>query len=58
MLEVGFPCSRCGVRSDVACKHRDASGPPREIVEPPQPKIYKPARYEGAGRNFRRVRSQ
>jgi hypothetical protein len=33
MLDPGFPCSYCGVRSDVACRHRPAE--PRIVVDLP-----------------------
>lgn len=28
------PCSRCGVRADVGCRHRPAAGPPPPAMDP------------------------
>lgn len=34
MIEPGFPCSYCGVRSDVPCRHRPAEAPRIAAPEP------------------------
>ena len=49
----GAPCVMCGVRPDVACRHRPASEewqPPKHANPAVDP--YKPKRGDGAGLNF------
>jgi hypothetical protein len=59
MREVGAPCGLCGVRPDVACRHRPADGPPRDVqAEPDKAKpISGGGRYRqfpnAQGNNFR-----
>jgi hypothetical protein len=59
MFDPGYPCNLCGVRSDVACKHRPAEP---EIVRPEgiADKRRDPATYyqNAGGRNFQRRRKQ
>jgi hypothetical protein len=50
-LEPGKPCLMCGVRSDIACRHR-----PAEAGRPPPPEQKEDGRkrrdWTGNGRNF------
>lgn len=51
-----WPCSMCGVRPDVACKHRpaDPDWQAYEQAKPDPMDKYKPIKQEGNGRNMRR----
>jgi len=48
--EAGFPCTLCGVRPDVSCRHRPGVG-----EAPPQDELVEKHKrsYDGQGYNFR-----
>lgn len=54
----GEPCASCGVRPDVACQHRPASGGlPIALREDGESKAKRKRDYSGTGHNFRARRS-
>lgn len=51
-FELGEPCTYCGVRSDVACRHRMASRPRPPLPDEKVDRRKVRGAFDGNGRNF------